>query len=157
MSQPPYPQQPNQQPPQQYPPQQPYQQQPYQQQPPPQPQPKSKAGAIIVAIVIVVIVIIAIVALSFFVAGNATLKVTVNSTHILFEVDFEIYIDGDLKKTGTLSPIQSKTYTFTVYPGPDCHTYDVFASSTGGGFGGQSDSENVNLCGGETKSVVLAI
>lgn len=166
MSQPPYPQQPDQQPPQQYPQQQyppqqqyqqPYQHQPYQQQPPPQPKPKSSAGMIAAVIIIVIVVIIALIGFSYLFAGKATLKVSVNSTHILFSVNYELYIDGNLKKSGVLTPAQYVTFTFTVYPGTSCHTYNVFASSTGGGFGGQSDSENVRLCGGETESVSLYV
>jgi hypothetical protein len=142
--------------PQQPPQQQPTYQQPYPQQPQPPPR-KSGAGKAIAAVIIVVIVVIALIAVLYFFAGQATLKVRVNSEHILFSVNYELYIDGELKDSDSLSPGYYMEYTFTLYPGPSCATYNVFASSTGGGFGGESDSANVRLCGGETKSVDLHI
>jgi hypothetical protein len=142
--------------PQQPPQSEPTYQQPYPQQQPP-PAKKSGAGKAIAAVIIVVIVVIALIAALYFFGGQATLKINVNSEHILFSVDYELYIDGELQDSDSLSPGQYMEYTFTLHPGPSCATYNVFASSTGGGLGGESDSENVRLCNGETKSVDLYI
>lgn len=125
----------------------------------PPPRPKSNIGAIVGVIVVVVIVIGAIVAVFFFMglSSHATLKVRVNSSHILYTVQYELYIDGSLKDSDSLAAGYYAEYTFDMYPGPDCHTYNVYASSTGGGLGGESDSENVYLCAGETKTADLYI
>ncbi|MHA2213897.1 MAG: hypothetical protein ACW992_12115 [Candidatus Thorarchaeota archaeon] len=149
-------QQPRRQQPQQYQ-QQPYQQQPYPQQAPPPAPSGSGAGKAIGAIIIVIVVVVALIAVVYFISGQSTLKVRINSEHWISTVNFELYLDGDRKKTGSISPGSYYEYTFTLYPGPSCTTYNVFASSVGGTFGGESDSENVYLCAGETKSVDLYI
>lgn len=118
-------------------------------------EPKSKILAIIAIIVIVVIIAI-VIALSF-ATSHATLKVRIHSSHILSAVSYELYVDRNLKKSGVLSPGQHAEFTFDMYPGSSCKSYNIFASSTGGGFGGTSDSEDVHLCAGETKSVSLYI
>jgi hypothetical protein len=101
--------------------------------------------------------VVALIAVVYFISGQSTLKVRINSEHWISTVNFELYLDGDRKKTGSISPGSYYEYTFTLYPGPSCTTYNVFASSVGGTFGGESDSENVYLCAGETKSVDLYI
>lgn len=122
----------------------------------PPPKPKSNIGAIVVVIIIVIVVIGAFVLFTSF-ASHATLKVRVHSTHILFTVQYELYIDGSLERSGTISPGYYAEYTLDLYPGSSCHTYNVYASSTGGGLGAESDSENINLCSGETQEVDLYI
>ena len=64
---------------------------------------------------------------------------------------------GSLEDSDSLAAGYYVEYTFDMYPGPDCQTYNVYASSTGGGLGGESDSENVYLCAGETKTADLYI
>jgi hypothetical protein len=118
MSQQPRRQQPQQYPQQQY--QQPYQQQPYPQQAPPPAQSGSGAGKAIAAVIVVIIVVIALIAVVYFISGQSTLKVRINSEHWISTVNFELYIDGDLKKTGSISPGSYYEYTFTLYPGPSC-------------------------------------
>ena len=116
-------------------------------------------GTIIGVIIVVIIVIGAIGAVLFFagLSSHATLKVRVNSSHIFSTVQYELYIDGSLEDSDSLAAGYYVEYTFDMYPGPDCHTYNVYASSTGGGLGGESDSENVYLCASETKTADLYI
>ncbi|MCJ2564209.1 MAG: hypothetical protein LN417_09005 [Candidatus Thermoplasmatota archaeon] len=116
-------------------------------------------GTIIGVIIVVIIVIGAIFAVFFFMglSSHATLKVRVNSEHIYYTVQYELYIDGSLKDSDSLAAGYYVEYTFDLYPGSDCHTYNVYASSTGGGLGAESDSENVYLCAGETKTANLYI
>jgi hypothetical protein len=135
-------------------PQQPQYQQAYG---PPAPQRHSHAGlAVGIVIAVVLIVILAIVFLPTL-TSHATLKTRVYSNHLLFDIHYQLYLDGSLKKEGDLSPSQYVEYSFDVSPGSSCHDYNVFASATGGGMGATSDTETVNLCNGEAKSVDLHV
>lgn len=143
MSQPPYTDQPHQEPQQQYPPQA-----------PPEKKPKSKVASLVAVVVIVAIIIGLAVGLSL-ASSHATLKVKIISGHFFSTVSYELYIDGALQKTGTLAPGQNAEYTFDMYPGWECRNYNVVVTYTGGGFGSQSDTEDVRLCAGETKVVTI--
>jgi len=92
--------------------------------------------------------------------GEATLLVTVQSNHLLFSIDYELFIDDTLEKTGTLSAGSSITYSF------DCDfligtsstdQVVVSAFSSGGGFGDESDQKTVILQNGGTSTVTLTI
>jgi len=137
---------------------------PYAQQPPPQygppvsapPKKRSPAVAIVAAIVIVIVVILAIL---FFttLSSHATLKVRILSAHLFNDVNYELFIDGDLEKTGTLTPLQTVEHNIDLYPGSQCRDYSIYASSTGGELGPMSDTETVNVCAGETKDITLTV
>ena len=124
---------------------------------PPAPPQHSHVGlAVGIVIAVVVIVILAIILLPSL-TSHATLKTRVYSTHLLFDIHYQLYLDGSLKEEGDLSPSQYVEFTFDVNPGSSCHDYDIFASATGGGMGATSDTEVVHLCNGEAKSIDLHV
>ena len=150
-----YPQPPSQQPQYQQPP--PYQQPPYGQPPYTMVPPKKKKLplGLIIGVLIIIMVVIGVIILMAGVSMQATLVVHVKNYNY-YSVDYELYIDGELEDSDTLAAGYYMEYTITKYPGSDCTTYYVSATSTGGGQT-ESDSESVTLCAGETKSVDLYV
>jgi hypothetical protein len=144
-----YPQPPSQQP--QYeppPPEQPV----YTHVPPPKKKfPIGKIVGIVIIILVVVAVIIGLQGLS----TRATLMVNVYNYNS-YSIDYELFINGELEDSDSLPPGFYMEYTLPMHPGSECKTYDVSATSTGGG-GTDSDSETVRLCAGETKTVDLHV
>lgn len=150
-----YPQPPSQQPQYQSPP--PYQQPGYEQPPYTIAPPKKKKLplGLIIGVLVIIFVVIGVI---FVIAGlstRATLIVNVNN-HNNYSIDYELFIDGELEDSNTLTVGYYMEYTLPMYPGSECRTYTVSATSTGGG-GTDSDSETVTLCAGETKVVDLYV
>jgi hypothetical protein len=150
-----YPQPPSQQP--QYQPPPAYEQPPYGQPPYTIAPPKKKKLplGLIIGVLIVILVVLGVI---FVIAGlstKATLIVNVTNYNY-YDIDYELYIDGELEDSDTLAAGYYMEYTLPMYPGSECRTYHVSATSTGGGQT-ESDSESVRLCAGETKVVDLHV
>jgi hypothetical protein len=125
-----------------------------------QPQPMQQArskkhtGIIIVVVIVVVVALIGF----FMISKNGKIVVTVTSTHLVNDVEYRVFLDGQLKYSGTLSPLGSIQYTFDItWLVDSCQTHQVSADSTGGVLGPQSDSESVELCGGTVEQAALLI
>ncbi|MCL2143615.1 MAG: hypothetical protein FWH44_05095 [Methanomassiliicoccaceae archaeon] len=84
-------------------------------------------------------------------------EVTVESTHIIFGADFELYADGKLTKSFRLEPGQGIRFTLSKsYEGLQLMPYvKLDLVSRGGGFGTQSDSVTLYLKNGETVKTTL--
>ena len=119
--------------------------------------PKRHSGAVIAVVIVVVLVVFALIGY-FLLSKSGKIVVTVSSTHLLSDVEFRVFLDGQLKHSGTLSPAQYVQYTFSLTWFTDsCQTHQVSADSTGGLLGPQDDSESVKLCSGTVEQVSLGI
>jgi len=115
---------------------------------------KKRTGAVIVVVIVVVVAVIGFLMIS----KSGKIVVTVSSTHVLNDVEYRVFLDGQLRQSGTLPALQSIQFTFDItWLIDSCRTHEVSADSTGGGLGQQSDSESVELCGGTVEQVALLI
>lgn len=116
--------------------------------------------AVIVAIVVVAtIIIIAVIALVIInLQNHATLVVNVTSHQYGNTINYRLFIDGKLKENGSLNPGDSVQFTFSIPIWDNSsRTVNVYADSTGGGFGPTSDAQNVVLEKDTTNTVSLSI
>jgi len=144
-----------------------YQQPQYQVQYPPQ-QPTSAQGShntwvAVVAVVVVIIVILLILVassgiLSSMGGSHATITINATSTHLLFSISYNMYIEGSIVHNGNLNPLQTAVYVHTYYwSSEDPVSITVSATSSGGGFGGQSDSKTITVSNGGAYTANLLI
>jgi len=146
-----------------------YQQQPqYQTQYPPlQPAPKAgshNAWVLVVAIAVIAVVAVIILFALFASTGgiiggsSATLHIYVNSTHLLYSVSYNLYVDGSLIKSGTLGAFQTILISHTYHwASQSSTTITISATSTGGVFGSQDDSDSALVSNGGSFTVNLYI
>ena len=100
-------------------------------------------------VVIATIVIVAAVLLVFYGLGSsAFVEVRVQSTHLLFSVEFTLSVDNDIVKSGTLEPGEMVIYTHTYRWMEDSRTIYVSAASNGGGRGSASEIEILTMWDG---------
>jgi hypothetical protein len=124
---------------------------------------KSKMIIGIVAVVIVVILIIAALGVlsnrpggSIF-GNSATIVIVVHSNHMLFAVDYNLYVDGDLYQTGNLEANYYIQYTLTHNFMGSTDTLNVYANAVGGGMGQTSDTDTVTLYPNQSAQIDLYI
>ena len=137
-----------------------YQQPSVQVAPPAQARTGTSVGTIVAGIVIAAVVVMVILAIVFFAfsRSTATLNIYVNSTHILFSVNYNLYVEGSLVDSGPISPGYYVYYTYTYdWSSSDPTTVTVAADSTGGGWGSVSDSETLVVSDGGSYTVNLYI
>jgi hypothetical protein len=77
--------------------------------------------------------------------NTATVVVDIHNSHILFSVDYRLYVDGQLERSGTLSAGYDYRYTFTHTFSGSSDTVSLYVDTVGGGFGATSDSTTVVL------------
>jgi hypothetical protein len=120
---------------------------------------KSHTMLIVAVVVVVIIVILAVIAFAFLALGSqAHITIDVHSTHILYTVDYTLYVDGRVIDSGTLGPMSYITYDYTYRWASGDPTVATFsATSTGGGFGSQSDYTDLTVSDGGAYSVSLYI
>lgn len=113
------------------------------------------AGILIAVIIIIVILAVVFIAFS---RSDATLEIYVNSTHLIFSVSYNLYVDGSLVDSDTLSAGYYVHYTYAYHwSSSDSTTMTVSATSTGGGFGSESDSKTMTVWDGGSYTVNLYI
>jgi hypothetical protein len=119
---------------------------------------KIVAGIVIAFVVILVILMVLAYAVSQVVGSTATVNIYVYSTHLLYSVSYNVYIDGSLAHSGSLGPSEGVHGTYSYHwSSSDSTTITVSATSTGGGFGSQSDSSSLVVSDGGTYTVNLNI
>ncbi len=72
----------------------------------------------------------------------STLTINVESTHIIYNADYDLYVDGELVKEWRMGPKSYWEFTYeyrTLITDPNRYI-EVKVVSTGGGFGTQADS-----------------
>jgi hypothetical protein len=122
--------------------------------------PKSHAAVIAVVLIVVAIVVVGVIALVMLAGGGSEARITISvySTHTLMTVDYEIYIEEKLLDSGTLDPGYYVTLTASYHwPSSDPTTVRVSAAAIGGGFGTQTDYEDVTISDGDLETVTLYI
>lgn len=137
------------------------QQSPLGQAAPPTAAPKGMStGAIVAIVVTVLIVVLVILAVVFFgfTRSSATLHIYVTSTHLLYTVSYNLYVDGSLVDSDTLGALDTVHYTYTYrWSSSDPTSVTVSATSTGGGFGSQSDSRFITVSDGGSFTINLYV
>lgn len=128
-------------------------------------QKKGMSGATVAAIVIVAVVaVIAVIlilsiGLSGFVGSSATVRVTVNSTNILYTASYDVYFDGSHVKSGSVAPLSSDSFTHTYRWSSSDPTTVVVSVESSGGFLGTfyNDERTITVSDGGHYSVSLYI
>ena len=117
---------------------------------------ENSAKVIVGVAIVAIIIILAALALP---VQECTLKVTVRSTHLLYSVDYVLYVDGEQRATGTLAPGESIIWTMSYHFPllPSSKEIVISATSTGGGFGTQTDIESLPVADGNVYYVTLTI
>jgi len=110
-------------------------------------------------VIIAVVVVLAVIFLAVYAFGSsATVVVNVYSTHILFSVEYTLSADYVQVDSGTISPGYYISYTHTFHwPSGETKTVHLSATSTGGGFGSQSDYDDLTMSDGGQYTVNLYI
>jgi predicted nucleic acid-binding Zn ribbon protein len=120
--------------------------------------PRSKFLVPVIAIIIAIALILAILALA--PIGTARVIVTVHSDHTSYTIHYFVYLNGVERASGNLEPGSSFTHDLSVGLGKgifEKSTIVILATSTGGGFGPESDQKTVSLGNGESISVTLNV
>ncbi len=88
---------------------------------------------------------------------DSTLTIKVESTHILFDADYDLYVDGKLVKEWQMSPNHylQTTYKYRTLITDDSRYIEVKVISTGGGIGSQVDSVRVLVGTGADYNITL--
>ncbi len=123
-------------------------------------QPRKKSHVRAAVAVVIVIILVAVGGLWAFTAHSETVEITVQSDHVLQDVDVTVYVDGkQVSYEGGLGALESFTvtyeYRFPVWTSSE--VIEVRAVSTGGGLGSQTDSEYVTATDGGTSAVELIV
>ena len=123
------------------------------------PHEESHVATIVIVLIVVVIAVLAVALLAFVGTRlSATVVVNVYSEHILFSVEYTLSVDYGQVDSGTISPGYYVSYTHTFHwQSGEAKTVHISATSTGGGFGSQSDYEDVTMSDGGQYTVDLYI
>jgi hypothetical protein len=92
--------------------------------------------------------------------ASAQVIVTVHSTHLLFHVQYHLFLNTDEKAEGTIAAHSSVIQTITlVFPANQTGLYKavILATSDGGGFGDKSDQVIITPVEGGTYPITLNI
>lgn len=116
------------------------------------------AAIVIAFVIIIVIIIVLAIAIPGIVGSKATINIRVYSTHILFSINYDLYVDGSLVDSDTLSAGYYAQYSYVYeWSSRDSTAVTISATSSGGGFGSTSDSDTIRVSDGGTYSVNLYI
>ena len=88
---------------------------------------------------------------------TSTLQVRVESTHIIYGANYEVFIDGDSIDEFRLEPgmYYEGTYKFGILRSEPDRYVEVKVISTGGGLGAQADSKSVFIGTGVDYAILL--
>jgi hypothetical protein len=118
------------------------------------------AAIVVVAVVAVIAVILILsIGLSSIAGSSATVRVTINSTNVLYVASYDVYFDGTHVKSGTVGPLDSDSFTHTYrWSSSDSTTVAVSVESSGGFLGIFYDDERtITVTDGGHYSVSLYI
>ena len=83
-------------------------------------------------------------------------EVTIESTHILFSTNYELFIDDELKESWSMSAGASKTFTYELEKKKiEFKSVKIKVVSKGGGFGEESDERTLILTSSNTAKTTL--
>jgi uncharacterized membrane protein YjgN (DUF898 family) len=92
--------------------------------------------------------------------ASAQVIVTIHSTHLIFDVQYHLFLNTDQMAEGDIAAHSSVIHTITlVFPENQTGLYKavILATSNGGGFGDKSDQVIVDPVNGGTYPVTLNI
>lgn len=119
---------------------------------------KIVAGIVIAVVIVLVILFVLAAAIPGILGSKATININVYSTHILFSVSYNLYIDGSLEDSGTLDAGYYVQYSYVhAWASSDSTSVTISATASGGGLGSTSDSEAITISDGGTYSVNLYV
>lgn len=120
---------------------------------------KSHTATVVAVVIVAVVVVLGVILLAAIGLGsNATMNIYVHSTHTLYSVSFVLSVGGKVVHYGTINPLDYFLYTYTYHwSSQDPTSVYVSATSTGGGFGDESDFSYVSVTDGGTYTVNLYI
>jgi hypothetical protein len=91
---------------------------------------------------------------------SASIVVTIQSSHILNAVNYDLYLNGVSVATGSIaagsSVSQVLTSQFTIWQSGNYNVV-VLATSTGGGLGATSDQQTITLSSGGSYPITLNV
>ena len=121
--------------------------------------PTIAAIVVIVAVIVIAIALVLAMGLSSIVGSSASVRVTVNSTSLLYMASYDVYFDGSHVKSGTVDPLSSDSFTHTYrWSSSDPTTIVVSVESSGGFIGSfYSDQRTITVSDGGHYSVSLYI
>jgi len=125
------------------------------------PKKKHITRRVFVIAIVIVIIILAILAVSWTVPmQSASIVVTIQSSHILNAVNYDLYLNGVSVATGSIaagsSVSQVLTSQFTIWQSGNYNVV-VLATSTGGGLGATSDQQTITLSSGGSYPITLNV
>ena len=110
----------------------------------------------VLIVVVVLVVILAVVVLAEY--RSTTLVATVTSNHVSNTVAYVLTVDGRQVDSGTLLAGQSVTDSIPLSWWVDsCQSHTAIATSTGGGFGPETDTASGIICSGSPATASLSI
>jgi hypothetical protein len=91
---------------------------------------------------------------------DTTLTVKVSSSHILYSVHYQIFVNGIMREEGNLAALASTTWTLDykfswAFTGQQ--SIVIKGTGTGGGLGDTSDSHTLTVVDSQTYSVTLNV
>ena len=84
------------------------------------------------------------------------LNITVRSVHMMYNVDFVLYVNENEYGSGTLGPHDEEIFNVTVSVRAGS-TVDITAESEGGGLGPQSSSKSIRIWSSSSHNVLLLV
>ena len=126
------------------------------------PRKKSNTKILVGVVVIVVFVIIAILFLSMSGQLNAnrykaTVYVHVTSAHIANVIDINLYANGNLFKSDSMTALSSQIYQYDAWLTGTTGNITISGTGHGGGLGDSSDSSTITIADGGTYNVYLTL
>ncbi len=126
------------------------------------PQRKGSNKTLIGVVIIIAIVILAIVFLSMSGQLNptkykATIYVHASSAHIANVIDINLYANGNLFKTDSLTALSTKVYQYDAWLTGTSGNVTISGTGHGGGLGDSSDSSTIEVADGQTYNVYLTL
>jgi hypothetical protein len=126
-----------------------------------QPSWQRKRGSSAWKVVLVVLVVLTALYSAMYVpVCDSHLKVTVTSTHLLYSVHYQVFINGIVKQEGDLAAGKSITWNIDyLFPWAFIGQQSIVikGTGTGGGLGDISDSHSLTVVNGNTYSVTLNV
>ena len=126
--------------------------------------PRKKSNTTIIVGVVVIIAIVILATLFLSMSGQlnptkykATIYVHVTSAHIANVIDINLYANGNLFKSDSITALSSQVYQYDAWLTGTSGNVTISGTGHGGGLGDSSDSSTIEVADGETYNVYLTL